>query len=232
MALSVTEATMKRISYRRFLKKPISEKDVREILDTARFAPSGGNTQPWHCYVLAGDAKDNLTKAIFNSTGRPPKPEYSVYPGKKDMPEDMYDVYMKRRRTLAAEMYRLMGVSYDDKKGRAEAMMKNFDFFGAPVGILVTVDRPVDVNGWGHVGSFLQTICLLAEEKGMGTCLQEAFGNYYHVIYEHLNIPKDQILWCGISLGYPDMDQPVNTLRSERAPVDEFASFHGFASKI
>ena len=79
------------------------------------------------------------------------------------MPEDMYDVYMKRRRTLAAEMYRLMGVSYDDKKGRAEAMMKNFDFFGAPVGILVTVDRPVDVNGWGHVGSFLQTICLLAE---------------------------------------------------------------------
>ena len=94
MATSVTEATMKRISYRRFLKKTVSEKDEREILDTARFAPSGGNTQPWHCYVLAGDAKDNLTKAIFNSTGRPPKPEYSVYPTKKAM-QDLVNTIIK-----------------------------------------------------------------------------------------------------------------------------------------
>ena len=108
----------------------------------AQAISDAGNVYIPFVFDIEDQIKDNLTKAIFNSTGRPPKPEYSVYPGKKDMPEDMYDVYMKRRRTLAAEMYRLMGVSYDDKKGRAEAMMKNFDFFGAPVGILVTVDRP------------------------------------------------------------------------------------------
>ena len=230
--MSVTEATTKRISYRRFLNKPVSEQDVRSILDKARFAPSGGNTQPWHCYVLAGEAKAKLTKAILENAAKPSKAEYRMYPGKEDMPKDMFDLYMKRRRTLASEMYRLMGISYNDKKGRAEAMMKNFDFFGAPVGIIVTVDRPVDMNGWGHVGSFLQTICLLAEERGMGTCLQEAFGNYPTIVYDELNIPKDQILWCGIALGYPDMSEPVNSMRSERAPVDDFAVFHGFTSKI
>ena len=123
--MSVTEATTKRISYRRFLNKPVSEQDVRSILDKARFAPSGGNTQPWHCYVLAGEAKAKLTKAILENAAKPSKAEYRMYPGKEDMPKDMFDLYMKRRRTLASEMYRLMGISYNDKKGRAEAMMKN-----------------------------------------------------------------------------------------------------------
>ena len=79
-------------------------------------------------------------------------------------------------------------------------MMKNFDFFGAPVGIIVTCDRCIDVNGWGPVGAFLQSACLLAEERGMGTCLQEAFATYHEVVYKELNIPREQILWCGISL--------------------------------
>ena len=230
--MSVEQVVRKRISYRRFLDKPVSEEDVRDILNIARYAPSGGNTQPWHCYVLSGEAKKSLTGAILNSSGMSPNGEFQMYPAKDDMPPDLYDVYMKRRRTLAAEMYRRMGISYQDKQGRVDAMMKNFDFFGAPVGIIVTCDRCVDSNGWGHVGAFLQSVCLLAEERGMGTCLQEAFATYHEVVYKELNIPREQILWCGISLGYPDMEHPVNAMRSERAAVDDFAVFRGFSSKI
>ena len=175
--MSVEQVVRKRISYRRFSHKPVSEEDVRDILNIAKVCAKRGNTQPWHCYVLSGEAKKSLTKAILNSSGMSPKGEFQMYPSKDDMPSDLYDVYMKRRRTLAAEMYRLMGVSYQDKKGRVEAMMKNFDFFGAPVGIIVTCDRCIDVNGWGHVGAFLQSICLLAEERGNGNMFARGICN-------------------------------------------------------
>ena len=94
--MSVEQIVRKRISYRRFLSKPVSEDDVRDILNIARYAPSGGNTQPWHCYVLSGEAKESLTKAILSSSGMSTKGEFQMYPAKDDMPPDLYEIYMKR----------------------------------------------------------------------------------------------------------------------------------------
>jgi nitroreductase len=126
-------------------------------------------------------------------------------------------------------MYDLMGISKDDHAARNEAMMRNFSFFGAPVGMIITCDRVTDKNGWGHVGMFLQNICLVSHEFGLSTCLQEAWSTYHDVIYDCLKIDRhSQVIWCGIGIGYADMSQPVNTLRSSRLSVDEFATFQGF----
>jgi nitroreductase len=226
---SVSEMIHKRISTRAFLQTPVPEEKVRYILDVARFAPSGGNTQPWHCYVVAGEKKRALTESVLKAfAGGDGTSEYKMYPGKNDMSKEKYSVYMKRRRQLAYDMFGLMGVERSDKNGRLKALLDNYRFFGAPIGIIVTVDREVDINGWGHTGCFLQNVCLVAEEEGLATCLQEAWANFHFQLHNILNIPKDQKVWCGISLGYADKSKSVNTLRSEREEVDQFATFMGF----
>ena len=125
-------------------------------------------------------------------------------------------------------MYSLMGIGRKDKVARVQAMLQNYEFFGAPVGLIITVDRCVDKNGWGHVGCFVQNICLLAIERGLGTCLQEAWADQHEVVRDVLGIPKNEVVWCGIALGYPDTSSPVNSLLSSREAVDHFSVFSGF----
>ena len=139
---------------------------------------------------------------------------------------------MERRRKLAFDMYKLMGVDRKDPASRLQALMKNFSFFGAPVGLFITVDRICDRNGWGHVGMFIQSLCLLAEEAGLATCLQEAWANWSKLVSNQLQIPDSEILWCGIALGYADLNDPVNTLQSDRLSLSEFVTFIGPSSKL
>ena len=129
-------------------------------------------------------------------------------------------------------MFRLMGIDRKDASARAEVLLRNFRFFGAPVGLFVTVDRIVDRNGWGHVGMFIQSLCLLAEEAGLATCLQEAWANWSQLLAKELSIPASEVLWCGIALGYADTTDPVNSLKSERLPLSEFVTFKGPSSKL
>lgn len=223
MSREVAAVIERRLSTRQFLASPApTVEEIAELLLAANRAPSGGNTQPWHVYVVSGDARAALvTKAkaaLGENTG-----EFSVYPDASASGE-----YMDRRRKLAADMYELMGVDRHDREARMEALLRNFDFFGAPVGLFITVDRIVDRNGWGHVGHFLQNVCLLAEERGMATCLQEAWAAHSTLIKTELGIPESEILWCGVALGYPDKSAAVNKLRSERRPLHEFARFFGF----
>ena len=135
---------------------------------------------------------------------------------------------MRRRRELGFEMYKLMGIGRKDRAKRFAQLAENWNFFDAPVGIIVTTDRVVDRNGWGHVGCLLQTICLLAEERGLSTCLQEAWGSWPRLTSSILGIPSGEILWCGIAIGYEDKSAPVNKLRSKRDDVDTFTKFMGF----
>ena len=129
-------------------------------------------------------------------------------------------------------MYELLGIDRKDKMGRFNALKPNFEFFGAPVGMLVTVDRVCDKNGWGHVGMFLNSLSLLAVEQGLSTCFLEAWGSFPETVYSHFGIDKKkEILWCGVALGYEDKQERVNQLVSERVPVDEFAVVKGFDSK-
>jgi nitroreductase len=229
---SVTNAVQQRISTRRYLQsKPVPRKLVAEILTHAVRAPSGGNTQPWHVYVVCGDARKSLCEAareaLASGQTATAKEEFAVYPTSKSIPPAPPS-FLNRRRSLGYAMYSLMNINKQDKAARLSAMMENYNFFGAPVGMIVTVDKACDKNGWGHVGCLLQTICLLAEERGLGTCLQEAWGNLGPVVYDNLQIPDNETVWCGIALGFPDPLEPVNSLRSSREPLYKTVSFRGF----
>merc|ERR1740121_2423388 len=141
--LSVTAAMRARVSTRAFLKdQPIPRAVVEELLETACRAPSGGNTQPWHLYILAGEEREALVRALRQpgATTGTGGVEYQVYPSKDEAPPTFAD----RRRRVAYEMWALMGVDRKDAVGRAKALAQNWDFFGAPVGIIVTVDRACD----------------------------------------------------------------------------------------
>ena len=229
--MNVTKAVQQRKSTREFLSKSVPLKEVQELLSVALRSPSGGNTQPWHLYVVTGEAKTSLTnkvmKAMSDGSLAGEKPDFAIYPTKNSTPPAPSS-FLDRRRKLGYEMYNLMGIDRKDKVGRAKAMSRNFEFFGAPIGIIVTVERSCDSNGWGHVGCLLQSICLLAQERNLGTCLQEAWGNLGQIVYNELNIPSNEVVWCGVVLGYPDKTKPVNTLVSEREDLHTVAKFSGF----
>ncbi|MGC6475577.1 MAG: nitroreductase [Parvibaculales bacterium] len=220
--LSVSEAIDQRFSARAFLDEPVSEAVVSTLLDKARGAPSGGNLQPWRVHVLMGDKLAAFKQKMQEITKTQPissMPEYNVYP------EPVPEPYNTRRRQIGAQMYDLMGVDRKDKQARTEAMMKNFTFFEAPVGMFISLDRCFDRNQWGHVGMFAQSLCLLAVEAGLGTCMQEAWVMHHEHVAKAIDLPESQILWMGLALGYPDYEAPVNTLKSERAPIDDFVKF-------
>lgn len=218
-----------RISTRAFLReKEVPQEVLEDILAIASRAPSGGNTQPWHLYALAGEPRDQLCKAGVAAVRKHHEPEYSVYASKETAPQQ----HLPRRQKIAYDMYALMGVERKDGPARMRALARNFEFFDAPVAIIVTVDRACDRNAWGHVGMLLQSICLLAEERGLATCLLEAWGNLGRTVYEELGIPDTEIVWCGLAVGYADPDAPVNRLCTERVPVTDFAHIRGFSSKL
>jgi nitroreductase len=220
--VSVTEAVQSRRSVRQFRPQAVPEAVVEELLETAFRAPSGGNTQPWHLYVVSGERRSELEDAaisyVVSADARRGKeiPDFTVYPSERSNPPAP-QAYLPRRQKVAFDMYALMGVARDDKAARGNAMLRNFVFFDAPVGIIVTVDRAVDRNGWGHVGIMVQTLALLARERGLDTCLIESYGNLGPTVYDVLEIPRDaEVVWCGIALGYADSSAPVNSLRTER----------------
>ena len=125
-------------------------------------------------------------------------------------------------------MYAKLGIPREDKAGRFARLLENYNFFGAPVGLFFVIDRCMGHGQWSHLGMFMQSLALVAVEEGYGTCMQEAWGMVRKSLHAHFDLPENEVLYCGMALGVPDPDQAVNTLRSERAPVAEFATFRGF----
>ncbi|CAE7358089.1 cnbA [Symbiodinium natans] len=236
MKMNVSEAVQSRRTCRAFERRPVSKETVEELLSLASRAPSGGNTQPWHIYVVAGLQLQALTDAAFaHLRGAGGKitmdQEYATYPRKVDMPVDMHKAYMRRRVQVAQNMWKLMGVTRDDAAGRVRALMENYRFWGAPVGMIVTVDRCCDRNAWGHAGLLLQTIALLAVERGLATAMLEAWGNLGNCVYDVLSIPfQKEVVWCGVALGYPDRSANLSNVPTDRLSVPEFCQFQGFVS--
>ena len=231
------QAALARRSVRAFLPTAVPRSVVEDLLTVAARAPSGGNTQPWHVYALAGQAKAALSAralavspdVLQSGAG---DADFQIYPPKESDPE-LHRVYLARRIKLAEEMWGLMGVDRKDKAARAAAMQKNFEFFGAPVGLILTVDRAADRNGWGHAGMFLQTLFLASEERGLATCPLESWGNLGDLVYETVGIDRaKETVWCGVALGFADPDARVNTLRTHREPVQSFSRFSGFDSRL
>ncbi|HEX7669996.1 MAG TPA: nitroreductase [Polyangiaceae bacterium] len=225
--MTVTEALKARISVREFRDTPLPESLVREILDAARWSPSGGNLQPWKVFVVAGEERAAVTALAHRVLSEHPRGEPSDYPV---YPENLWEPYRTRRYELGEAMYALLGIPREDKLARLGRFARNYEFFGAPVGLFFVIDRRMGHGQWAHLGMFMQSIALAAIERGVSSCMQEAWGALRVSLGQHFGVGEHDVVYCGMALGYADTSHAVNRLRSERAAVDEFATFRGFGS--
>lgn len=223
--MNVSDAIDSRMSCRAFQDTPVPEAVVRNILDIARRAPSGGNVQPWHVYVIAGE-KLREFRAIIAEKMRAGTEneglEYDIYPS--SMPEP----YRSRRFKCGEDMYATLSISRDDKAARRRQFIRNYQFFDAPVALFFAINRRMGPPQWSDLGMFLQSIMLLAREEGLHTCAQEAWARWHKTVGEFLSMPEELMLFCGMGLGFRDETAPVNRLRTDRAPLEEIVTFQGF----
>jgi len=216
--MDVTTAIYARISARDFLADPVADATLRQLLVDASYAPSGGNLQPWRIYVVNGESMTRLREYLPT---QPPLEagEYDIYP------KALTEPYRTNRFTIGEQMYATLGIARDDKQGRFQQFARNGDFFGAPAALFCFIDRQMGPPQWSDLGMFLQTFMLLAIERGLATCAQEYWSVRHGAIASFVGAPENEMLFCGMSIGYADPAAPVNGLRSERMPLDEWARF-------
>jgi len=212
-----------RRSVRAFLPEQVDEQTIREILEVASWAPSGANMQPWKVYVTTGETRQRLSSAILESglATEDVAGEYKYYP------DTFFEPYSTRRRVVGFGLYRLLGIGKQDVERMRAQYDRNFAFFDAPVGLIFTIDRRLNQGSWIDYGMFLQNIMIAARARGLHTCPQAAFARYHRQIKPVLGIADEEIVVCGMSMGYEDVSKPENDLRAERTPVNEWAVFLG-----
>lgn len=222
---AVDWALASRRSIRAFLPTPVPRTVIEAILGVARYCASGVNTQPWHVHVVVGQAKEDLSKAIMQvyndemEAKRHAEP-YDYYPSEWKSP------YLERRRRVGWGLYGLLGIEKGNRQGMHDQHGRNYAFFGAPVGLMFTVDRGMGRGSLIDYGMFMQSFMIAARARGLDTCAQAAFNSFHEIIKEQLAIPEDQMFVCGMSLGYADHSCIENTLLTEREPVSAFTTFH------
>ena len=221
---AVDAAITSRRSIRAFLDKPVAREDIERILEVAARAPSGTNTQPWKVYVLTGQARKQLSDAILAVNADPQQArehteEYAYYP------REWVSPYIDRRRKVGWDLYSLLGLTRDNKAGMAAQHARNYAFFDAPVGFIFTIDRIMEQGSWLDYGMFLQNIMVAARARGLDTCPQAAFTQYHRVIAAQLGLPDNEMVVCGMALGWADPARIENSLVTEREPVAGFTRF-------
>lgn len=220
--VTVSQAINNRRSIRGYLDKPIDAALLTSLLERASRAPSGGNVQPWRVTVLTGAKLTAFKQVMAEKFAKNPLDEtadYDVYPN--PLPE----IYNARRVAVGAGMYEKLGIAQDDKATRHAMLGRNFQFFDAPVGLIFSIDKIFDKNGWAHMGMYMQTLALLAVEEGLGSCMQEAWAFHAKTAADFIGLSEDTSFWAGMALGYPDMSLPVNDFVTTRAPLEEFVTF-------
>jgi nitroreductase len=217
-AVDVSAAVHKRKSVRQFTSEPVPDEVLRGLLADAARAPSGGNLQPWRIYVVNGESMAKLREHL---AGQPPieKPEYDIYPAELGEP------YRTNRFAVGEAMYATLGIAREDKDGRRRQFAHNNDFFGAPAAMFCFVDRGMGKPQWSDLGMFLQTFMLLAVERGLGTCAQEYWAVRHGAVRSFVGAPENEMLFCGMAIGHVDESAAINTLVSERMPLEMWANF-------
>src|SRR5258708_7858454 len=210
--VKVSDALRMRISTRAFKPDPVSESLLRDILDVARFAPSGGNLQPWKVIAVACAERDAVV-ALAKANLPGDDGDRPVYPA------NLWEPFRTRRFKLGEDMYALLGIPRDNKPGRFMHLAQNFDFFGAPVGLFFVIERRMGHGQWAHLGMFLPSVALAAIERGVASCMQESWATVRERLAGHFALAPEQMIYCGMALGSADTSAAVNTLRAERAPV-------------
>ena len=223
---AVDAAITTRQSMRAYLPTPVSRETVADILRVASRAPSGTNTQPWQVHVLLGAVRQRVSDricAIFEDPAELAQhtDEYDYYP------KEWVSPYVDRRRKIGWDLYRLLDIAKGDKDRIHQQHARNYRFFDAPVGMIFTIDRIMQQGSWLDYGMFLQNIMVAARARGLHTCPQASFTQFHKLIAEELNLRPDQMVVCGMALGYADPNAIENTLVTDRAPVAEFAKFYG-----
>jgi nitroreductase len=227
IVMTVTEAVLARRSVRAFLDRPVPRDMVRDIVAIARHAPSSSNMQPWKLAVMTGEDLRTFKAKVRASLLTDPKGEGAEYNVYADPLKGPYDL---RRRKCAEDMYASIALSRDDKAGRRQHFARNFEFFGAPVGMILSIDRANGVGQWVDLGLFLQTLLLAAQERGLATCAQAAWAAMPRTIRSHLSLPSEDIVVAGIALGFADARHPINGVDMGRVPTEAIADFRGFGS--
>jgi nitroreductase len=217
-------ALRSRRSCRAFLPDPVPRATLESVLDAARWAPSGGNLQPWRVIALAGAERDAVVRlageALFS--GASEEGEHPIYP------PSLHEPYRSRRFANAEALYAALGIPRENKAERYRWVAENFRFFGAPVGLFFVIDRRMGHGQWEHLGMFMMAVMLAAEAHGLATCPQEAWTRLRSTLHAHLGLGAEELLTCGMALGYADERHPSAAMVRERAGLDEIAEFRGF----
>lgn len=221
--MDVDTAITSRKSVRRFLDTPIDRAIIMHILQVASRAPSGSNIQPWKVHVVVGAAKGRLCQRLLAAVdqGQSDPPEYHYYP------QNWFEPYLERRRRCGFGLYETLGIGREDKAKREAQERRNFQFFDAPVGLFITMDRRLETGSFMDCGMFIQSVMLAARGQGLHTCPQAAFAWYHSIIRDELKLDENSLLLCGIALGYEDTQAPENGFITERESVENFTTFYG-----
>jgi nitroreductase len=219
--MNVSEAVAARVSIRGFRPDPVPGELVREILERAAQAPSGGNLQPWRVYALAGEPLAEF-KAIVAANPFGETPEYEVYP------PNLWDPFRTRRFQNGEDLYATIGIPREDKPARLRQLAKNGSFFGAPVGLFFCLHRNLGPPQWADLGMYMQNVMLLAVERGLDTCPQEYWARYPQTVAGFVGLPDDHMLFSGMALGYRDHEAPINALKASRDPFEAWGELRGF----
>jgi len=225
MSLLFDDVLRQRRSVRAFKPDPVPLALVRDLLDCARLAPSGTNIQPWKVHVVAGEVRSRLEAEVLAHRETNPPDTSAEFPRARRT-----EPYVSRARTLGKAMYSLIGIPRGDQAANWAQWGRNYKFFDAPVGLIFTIDKSLDCMSFLDTGMFIQNLLLAAKARGLDTCPQGAWNNYWTVTRRVLKVPDDQWIVCGVSLGWADETHPVNTLVADREPIEAFATFHGFAA--
>ena len=221
---AVEDAITTRRSVRAYLDKPVPRELVERVLELAARAPSGTNTQPWKVTVLTGESKKALSAKILAAYNDPAQrsqhtESYDYYPAQWVSP------YIDRRRKIGWDMYGLLGLTKDNKAGMHEQHGQNYRFFDAPVGLMFTIDQVMGKGSWVDYGMFLQTVMIAARAHGLDTCPQAAFNQYHRLILEHIGAGPEEVLVCGMCLGWADNSATISQLKTVREPASAFTRF-------
>lgn len=223
--LSTDAALRTRRSVRAFLPKPVARPMIEELLSLASRSASGSNIQPWKVHVVSGDVRAELSRAILNAVKRDGyekyQREWNYYP------LNWREPFLGRRRKIGWDLYGLLGISKGDFEGTERQRRRNYDFFGAPVGMIFTLDEDLEIGSWLDLGIFIGSLCIAARGRGLDTCAQAAFADFHTLIRPLLGLPEREIVICGLALGYADSHALENQLVTERAPLAQFATFAG-----
>ncbi len=224
VAQCVSSVVRSRRSVRAFMPTPVPRELVEAILDDAASAPSGANIQPWRVHVLGGAVKDELANALVAAfrAGAAPAPVH--------FPEPLPEVFRARLMDFGARYYASLGIDRNDAPARMRQTERNFSFFGAPVGLIFSIDRRLKPHSWIDLGLFAQNVMIAAKSRGIDTCPQVAFAQFHDQIASHLQMPPQEIVAFGMSMGYGDTQARVNQTSMPRERPHQFAQFLGFST--